>query len=238
MSQNNILYSNESIVNKYASYLKGKKIAIVGPAPHIIGRGQGKKIDSYDIVIRVTSGWKDPLKFKYLIKDIGSKTDILYTPLTERKGSGSNLDIKELKNVVNLKWLCMSYPSISHKERIKKIIKRNKNRILFYIVNMDFYNYLYLEMKHPQTGTVAILDVLKYDIKELYITGITFYQIRDEKKRYCYPEFYNFSKKRYKRKQMRGKHNPDRQFKYMKKIIKKDKRIIVDTMLDNILKKG
>jgi hypothetical protein len=53
--------------------LRNKKIAIVGPSPHLINKNIGDIIDSYDLVCRVNevSAWNYE-------KDYGSKTDIIF----------------------------------------------------------------------------------------------------------------------------------------------------------------
>ena len=38
-------------------YFKDKSVVIVGPSPSLKGSGQGKYIDSFDIVVRVNKGW-------------------------------------------------------------------------------------------------------------------------------------------------------------------------------------
>ena len=54
--------------------IKGKRVAVVGNAESIIGSGQGEKIDSYDIVIRINLRF--PKEEEY--KDVGKRTDINY----------------------------------------------------------------------------------------------------------------------------------------------------------------
>ena len=49
---------SEETIKKYYDYLKGKKVVIVGPAPHMRGWRQGELIDSYDVVVRVSKGYE------------------------------------------------------------------------------------------------------------------------------------------------------------------------------------
>lgn len=74
--RNPIRFSAHGGLAKPIPSVRGKRVAIVGKAGSIIGSGEGKLIDSYDIVVRVNQ--KLPLDPK-LHPDMGSRTDILYT---------------------------------------------------------------------------------------------------------------------------------------------------------------
>jgi hypothetical protein len=56
--------------------VRGKRVAIVGRAGSILGRGQGKEIDAADVVVRVN--WILPVPGDQ-VADVGSRTDLLYT---------------------------------------------------------------------------------------------------------------------------------------------------------------
>lgn len=62
------------IVNKkkYAKFLSNKKVVLVGPAWDTKGMGQGKLINSYDVVIRMNNGVFFTNKLK---NDLGNRTD-------------------------------------------------------------------------------------------------------------------------------------------------------------------
>ena len=55
-------------------YLSGKRVAFVGPAPYLNGKGKGKLIDSYDVVVRIQPEIWD-------VDDFGSRTDIIQSCL-------------------------------------------------------------------------------------------------------------------------------------------------------------
>ena len=63
------LHFNETLV-------KNKKVAIVGPSPHLVNTGLGQYIDSHDLVIRIN----EILPSGYF-QDYGSKTDIVFLNL-------------------------------------------------------------------------------------------------------------------------------------------------------------
>lgn len=58
----------------FEKMIKGKRVAIVGNGPQELGTGNGKKIDSYDLVIRFNGGAKAGEEYA---KDYGTKTTIL-----------------------------------------------------------------------------------------------------------------------------------------------------------------
>ena len=60
---------------KFSDLVKGKSIALVGPAGSLAGSGSGPEIDSHDLVARVKSFQHPPAA----AKDLGSRTDLVYT---------------------------------------------------------------------------------------------------------------------------------------------------------------
>ncbi len=51
-------------------------VAIVGPAPHLVGKGCGKEIDGHELVVRINQG--SMLTSSYAA-DFGSRVDLVYT---------------------------------------------------------------------------------------------------------------------------------------------------------------
>ena len=208
----------------YSSFLQNKKVVIVGPAPHIMEYQNGELIDSYDIVVRINHGYIIPEKKK---KCIGSRVDILYDSMLSQKGSGITMPIDKLKNRV--KWICTSNVLEKHYQDIYDFQQMIKNKILFHIIDFSFWELLVKKMKVPHSGTVAILDLLRYDIVELFITGFTFYKIKGRNRAFYYDGYHEKVKRR--RPTRTSKHNPNKQFKYIREIYKKDKRIVCDEVL-------
>ena len=60
-------------MNKLQKLIVGKRIAVVGPSPHLEGSGMGEQIDSYDIICRLNELFPTGLE-----KDYGSRSDILF----------------------------------------------------------------------------------------------------------------------------------------------------------------
>ena len=65
-----IFYKNSKPDDRLEEYLQGKRVALVGPAPYLMGQNKGKLIDSYDVVVRI-----QPEIFS--TPDYGSRTDVI-----------------------------------------------------------------------------------------------------------------------------------------------------------------
>jgi hypothetical protein len=180
-SPNTNLVSDESI----RSFFKGKRVAIIAPSPSVRETANGDEIDKYDIVVRVNKNWKYNSD---LNQYVGKRTDIVYNCINPDPECGGIIDFDYVKN--NLKYIAISVPTIndkSHRDGMfhnntvinyyNKFIKSNNNRCKYYIVNKNLYNmYDNILKSRPNTGFMAILDILSYDVKELYIKGFTFFK--------------------------------------------------------------
>ena len=75
MENNSALFIKNAQTNPLLhEYLSGKRVAFVGPAPYLNGKGKGKLIDSYDVVVRIQPEIWD-------VDDFGSRTDIIQSCL-------------------------------------------------------------------------------------------------------------------------------------------------------------
>ncbi len=219
---------SKEIKLKYSKFLEDKRVVVVGPSPHIIESNNGDLIDSYDIVVRVNRGY---IISRENEKHLGLRTDILYDAMQPQKGGITTMPIDKFKN--QLKWVCASYPGKKHFQHILDFQKKVKNKISFHIVDVSFWLDLKDIMRVPHGGTIAILDLLRYNIKELFVTGITFYKTTDKNGMYYYDGYHRKPKKRKPTKT--SKHDPKKQFKYIRNIYKKDRRLKVDNILGKIL---
>ena len=76
---------------------------------------------------------------------------------------------------------------------------------------------------------LALVDLLDYDINRLYITGFCFYR------NLYYDGYSNAPEEQHRRALESPAHDHDTQMKYWAKLIKADKRIIIDKVLRDIL---
>ena len=165
-------YSQEEDFKELEEYFKGKSVAIVGPAPDLIGQNKGTEIDEYDIVCKV--GWmynmNDP-------ENYGKKINVLFN------GCFPNADPKE-------KFLNMDRVICPIKPCIPGILDVHRRNI------WEHYNYLKKELPNIKfnnigllscefdnkyktratLGTFAINFLLKQDLKKLGIYGFTWYK--------------------------------------------------------------
>ena len=209
-------------------YLKGKTVAIVGPAQSIEGSNNGELIDSHDVVVRLNyANIGNP-------KDSGTKTDIVYYD-----GSNHNYDN------VTLEYLICSYPTtewfFAHRCLALALHNTDKYKNRFKIIDKSLYNSIKTALdpkqkSRPNTGLIAIADLLSYNIKSLFITGLDFYRSSYAKE---HPDFGGQKLKKVKKIFKAGDngdcHDPERQFQYFKNKLYRDPRIKVDDFLKGYL---
>lgn len=157
---------------------EGKTVALVGSGPSVLDNKPGF-IDSHDVVVRV-SNYK-------LFEETGTRTDVHYSFY----GSSINKSREEL--IADGVYLCMCKCPNSQPIHTDWHIANGK------IKGIDF-RYIY-QMRHnwwfcptyvptdaeflaqfrllnnhvPTTGFSAILDILSYNPKSLYLTGFDFF---------------------------------------------------------------
>lgn len=141
-------------------YLKGKRVVLVGPASSMIGRGQGEFIDSFDVVIRTNNMINALIGNEIAQKDFGSRTDILYVNVTYERDM---LESWRMRDWINkgLKYVC-----------------RKMGRRLPEEVFIPWRRISPSPLPPPTAflGTRAIHDLLQFDLKELYVTGMDAYE--------------------------------------------------------------
>ena len=71
-----------------------KTIALVGPAKYLEKSRMGKKIDSYDVVVRLNRGIELVDKIPW---DVGTRSDILYSCLIEKPANAGTIDLEQLE---------------------------------------------------------------------------------------------------------------------------------------------
>jgi hypothetical protein len=215
--------------SEYVKYLNGKKICIVGPAPSIleIEPEQGQMIEEYDVIVRLNKALPIPTN---LTKYLGTRTDVLYNCLNPEPESGGYIDISYLAE--EIQWLISPYPRKPPFEKdIKNFERRNTEIIKFATFDLQWYNSIEKEIKtRPNTGILAILDLLSCEIEELYITGITFFKGGYIK------EYRNYNEAEVlARMAAYGNHRQEPQIEFMKKILSSDPRVKMDKYLKEII---
>ena len=224
-----LLYFFNKYEELFAHYITNKCIAIVGPAESIIGTNKGHVIDKFDLVVRLNKALPLPPNLK---NDIGTRTDIIYNSLNVQDFPGENNLSTRLYKKHDVQFVCSSYP-YSHsifKQDIANYVNRYKFEIPFKTMNdKKFRNFERYLGTRPYTGTCAIMELLSYPIKYLYITGLDFYQTK------YYSEYRRASNEQLRHSRNSVVHQCMPQLDYLKNISLFDNRIILDNFLDNLL---
>lgn len=159
--------------DKLSNLINGKRVAIVGPSGHLSGKKNGELIDSYDIVVRVNHMPQETDEYR---RDYGIKTDIIADGLNIHGWARFDDNIEYVKN---LKYIIVPQAWDSPPAEVKNLQQRldnygvPNNRIStghFYKVCKDIGTCM-------NTGFSAIVMLLNYQVKELYVTGFSFYDM-------------------------------------------------------------
>jgi hypothetical protein len=225
---------------QYNEFLKDKRVVIVGPSPSLEGKGLGTFIDSYDIVIRMNKAF--PIESD-IQDDLGSRTDIHSHCLCTTIDCGGPVFYKEMKeqNVFVScpypKWVQPFYDDVTRFERDNK-----KWELPFHVIDTDYYISI-AEMlgTRPNSGTMTILDTLAYDVKELYITGFTWFRDGWRKTYKDHVELFGEEIGTNKRQkelsgEFGGTHKQKPQEDLVREIYLKDDRVFIDDVMKEILK--
>ena len=225
--------------------IKGKKIAVVGPSPHLEGLNYGEKIDSYDIVIRLNQKFAIPER---KFKDFGSRTDIMFGSFNNLNRGECDLNKDYIKSLKLLVCPMLSMWDVEEQNE------------WFDSTEVPYHNvcdgHLFKIFKEvgtiTNTGFASLIILLNYKVEELFLTGMTFFDMNKWGNVY-YDEYYDSIKA--STGETYGTWNPERsvdarlsrsdihvqqpQIDYFKKIIKKHylKRLYLDEYLTkNFLK--
>lgn len=222
--------------DQYNNYLKGKRVAIVGPSKHILLETNGSKIDEYDVVIRLK--WL-PMKGFNTYKDfVGDETHVMYSSVVNHQADYDVLaktSIKftrhpecklgiKLENKMYYGILATSYTSEQYAYILKDYATENgygKNRVAN-INSKSSYNVW------PQLGFNAIMESIASDAKEVYITGFTMYHGGGHMLQKNKPASHN--------KTIVEKHNGLLEILMLIDVIKHtNKKVVLDSVLNKIL---
>ena len=166
---------------KFKDLIAGKTVALVGPASYMMTSGLGKEINDYDVVVRINRSYESIEKFS---NDIGDRTDILYSCLIEKNANAGKINPSHLKSL-GIKQIVVppasSMKGLSDSTRLHELIDINKARRLdeligVRVVDHHFHNDLALKVDcRPNTGYVAIFDLLRFSPAKLGVYGFSFY---------------------------------------------------------------
>ena len=226
----------------FEDFIKSKRVAIVGPAMYMMDSKLGKQIDDHDVVVRINRSIESCKEFK---GDIGSRTDVLYSCLIEKPENAGDIDVDELVSL-GVEFVCvpprstitgyannsLEITEYANLNKLKKIESQIKTRIIDHNLNND----IAASVKcRPNTGYLAIFDLLSMNPKKLSIYGFSFYLdgfMKNVKKGLS-----EMSEEEYANKCFNSKrHVQSNLWKYAKVTLLNNEKIYLDRTLDKILR--
>ena len=152
----------------FARLVSGKTVAVVGPARTLLGTRRGHDIDSHDLVVR----FNDAFEFLHgtdLLADAGERTDILYCNPVILKQT-----LARSRARPGLAYVVCTNNSLSFvaDDDVRATAFATPVRVVYAASAMLSK---WLEGNWARTGMIAILDLLSFDVRRLFITGMTFY---------------------------------------------------------------
>lgn len=213
-------------MSAYRRYLRGKNVVLVGPASTLRGQGLGEFIDSHDVVVRLNHAWPLPEELK---PDIGSRIDVIYhnlNPLNQRIRRRHVLRMRQ----DGTRWMISSHPAnrIRYRRRQRRFRLVNKGLLRFRAVPGSLIRRLRRRVGFPNSGMVAIVDLLRFPIQSLHVTGFSFYTTGYD----MYPNY-----RRIPRRLALRNHNQRRHKAYLARLLRRESRLTVDPFIEEILKK-
>ncbi len=168
-------------VTKYQvrTFFEGKTVAVVGSGPGVLSNNPGF-VDSHDVVVRVNNyrlsiptGWRTDCHYSFYGTSIRKTREELITdgvklcickcpdakPIVsawhERNGKLNGVDFRSIYKKRADWWFCPVYIPTTDNFMVKFIL---------------------LNYHMPTTGFAAILDVLGFNPKSVYLTGFDFFR--------------------------------------------------------------
>ena len=148
----------------FSEYIKNKKVCFVGASPILRGRGMGEFIDKFDVVVR-TNHSIELVNNVDFVRDYGRKTDVLYTNNQYyREMSPLPLGIYLKKGVKYLRMKTCKHKDLEH-------FNNTINTVIIKETMLEVNKYC----PTSTMGAYIFTDLLKYNPKQLYITGVDFF---------------------------------------------------------------
>ena len=165
-------------MNVFYELLHGKRIAAVGPSPHLKGSGLGPRIDSYDVVCRFNE-----VRPKGLETGYGSRVDVMFWHL-------NNCDMNDFKlhadldpdgfNSAKLLVYPRQHGDVNRRGCGSSTPEKNAKQlpdIPFYQVDTNTVSKWETDYSaHLNVGVLGLLMMLEVPFKELFVCGFSFYK--------------------------------------------------------------
>ncbi len=170
-------FDNEEVAEK----IRGKMVAIVGPAKHVYKTKAGNFIDGFDVVCRVNKYRMD----SRFTENIGARCDVLVHCISETEETGGKINKVEFTNVdpciISPYALLDDFdkestfqPYYGNIHNFSNYFKKYSHKI-FAPTNDAYIKLERLLKSRPNTGFAGILILLDFQPTMLYVTGFTFF---------------------------------------------------------------
>lgn len=149
----------------FKKLIENKRVVFVGPATNLLNKNRGREIDKYDIIIKTNGALK--LNSIAYYRDYGSRIDVLYVNNQYYRTQKNNL--WHLKKY-GIKFL--RGKSFKYQDRIKFDIPSGSIINAMAEVNKT--------VKSALMGCYIIQDILMQNPKEFFVTGIDFFNTKNQ----------------------------------------------------------
>lgn len=160
----------------FKNMIQGKKVLLLGPASYLYDGTFSEDLSNYDVVVKLNRMVETDICKNFL----NDRCDILYHCLDISPQNGNfkyDLQFIKSKGVCHIR---APFPPLwSWAKSMLDIFEKENNSIIDYsVVDTEFYNYLKHQCNNtmPNTGTIAIFDILRWIPEALTIYGITMFK--------------------------------------------------------------
>ena len=167
---------------------------VVGPAETLLGTGRGRVIDSFGLVVRFNTAIEYMPFAGELARDVGSRTDILYCNnevlgdrIVREQGLTRERFVRACAEIGIKYFVGVNNDYVpgetdgrlpkgqAQLEEFRKFPTTQAERALPVLFLHARGRARLAGRLHRRTGFLGIVDLLRYDLRRLHITGMTFY---------------------------------------------------------------
>lgn len=195
MALNELSNLHREIHDRFAEYLDGKSVAILGRGPSLQCCDRGT-VESYDVVVRVhrpapvEAWWPPPLVQPEWQERVGSRTDIFYTSIGEVTEDFMERVVTAFQKEGGT-FLCRPHPVYALASQKWCMLTETFMQVRYVDIGLyfdlmkgiDFTDTFKLTHRlgaTPFPGTLAVADILSHNVKEAFIGGMTCYCDRSD----------------------------------------------------------
>ena len=228
-------------LEQFQAFLSDKTVALAGRANYLAQLELGRKINSYDVVIRIHTYQihGEPQKVEYspgheskrlthhsyvpavYQPNIGSKTDVLYLRLQWIPYDVISRTLDTLTHD-SVEWVGVeTFFEMAQAAPQHHYIEQHWGPVHMFPV--DFYGSVSARLNYaePLPGTLVAAFLAESQAREVFIVGCP-----------CYQD--NFGKNEHAKLQIMGKHNTLADFHYLRQLIQRDERFTCDAIMNSL----